>query len=150
MYSTYLGGSKANWGNGIALDLDTPPNAYVVGTTTSTDFPAIALAYQGFPGNTTGLGNAFVSKLEPADAAGVALTPNTLDFGMVAEYTTENLTALEGIRAGQESRSSERHPPCRPRAHIEGSCTDLGQSTPAGEARHQVPTSCSGAHDKTG
>ena len=81
VYSTYLGGSMANWGNGIALDSDTPPNAYVVGTTTSTDFPAIALAYQGYPGNTTGLGNAFVSKLEPADAAGVALTPNTLNFG---------------------------------------------------------------------
>ena len=56
VYSTYLGGSAANWGNGIALDSNTPPNAYVVGTTTSSDFPAIALAYQGGPGNTTGLG----------------------------------------------------------------------------------------------
>jgi hypothetical protein len=95
VYSTYLGGSMANWGNGIALDGNTPPNAYVVGTTTSSDFPAIALAYQGGPGNTTGLGNAFVSKLEPTDAAGVALTPQTLAFGNVNEYTTENLTALD-------------------------------------------------------
>jgi hypothetical protein len=94
VYSTYLGGSLANWGNGIALDSSIPPNTYVVGTTTSSDFPAIALAYQGGPGNTTGLGNAFISKLEPADAPAVALTPQSLAFGNVAEYTTENLTAL--------------------------------------------------------
>jgi hypothetical protein len=94
VYSTYLGGSAANWGNGIALDNNTPPNAYVVGTTTSSDFPAIALAYQSGPGNTTGLGQAFVSMLEQTDAAGVALTPQKLAFGNVNLYTTSNLTSL--------------------------------------------------------
>jgi hypothetical protein len=94
VYSTYLGGSLANWGNGIALDSNTPPNAYVVGTTTSSDFPAIALAYQNGPGNTTGLGQAFVSELSQADAAGVALTPQKLEFGPVNLYTTSHLTSL--------------------------------------------------------
>jgi hypothetical protein len=94
VYSTYLGGSAANWGNGIALDSNTPPNAYVVGTTTSSDFPAIALAYQSGPGNTTGLGNVFVSMLEQKDAAGVALTPQELAFGPVNLYTPSHLTSL--------------------------------------------------------
>jgi hypothetical protein len=92
VYSTYLGGSAANWGNGIALDSYT--NAYVVGTTTSSDFPAIALAYQGGPGNTTGLGNAFVSMVEHDNAASVALTPQKLAFGMVNLNTTSNVTNL--------------------------------------------------------
>ena len=92
VFSTYLGGSLANWGNGIAVDTNTPPDAYVVGTTTSSNFPAIALAYQSAPGNTTGLGNAFVSQLQQADAAGVALTPQKLAFGNVNLNTTSNVT----------------------------------------------------------
>jgi hypothetical protein len=93
VYSTYLGGSGRNWGNGIALDSST--NAYVVGTTTSSNFPAIALAYQNAPGNTTGLGQAFVSMLEHADAAGVALTPQSLAFGNVELDTPSNVTSLD-------------------------------------------------------
>jgi hypothetical protein len=93
VYSTYLGGSAANWGNGIALDSNA--SAYVVGTTTSSDFPAIALAYQSGPGNTTGLGQAFVSMLEQTDAPGVALTPQSLAFGNVNLNTPSNLTNLD-------------------------------------------------------
>jgi hypothetical protein len=92
VYSTYLGGSAGNWGNGIALDSNA--SAYVVGTTTSSDFPAIALSYQTAPGNSTGLGNAFVSVLSHNNASGVALSPQKLIFGNVNEYTTSNLTSL--------------------------------------------------------
>jgi len=92
VYSTYLGGNLANWGNGIAVDTNTPPDAYVVGTTTASNFPAIALAYQSAPGNTTGLGNAFISELSQADAAGVALTPQKLAFGNVNLDTPSYVT----------------------------------------------------------
>jgi hypothetical protein len=95
LYSTYLGGDLANWGNGIAVDTNSPPDAYVVGTTTSSNFPAIAKAYQGGPGNTTGLGNAFVSMLSQTDAAGVALTPQTLAFGNVNLNTPSSVTAQD-------------------------------------------------------
>jgi len=93
VYSTYLGGTAADFGNGIALDINT--NAYVVGTTDSANFPAIALAYQGQSGNTNGLGNAFISMVSHSNLAGVGLTPQRLDFGNVQEYTTENVTALD-------------------------------------------------------
>lgn len=91
VYSTYLGGSSADFGNGIALDGNT--NAYVVGTTTSSDFPAISLAFQGQPGNSTGLGNAFISQVSHNNLPGVALTPQTLAFGNVNENTTSTVTS---------------------------------------------------------
>jgi hypothetical protein len=93
VYSTYLGGSAADFGNGIALDSNT--NAYVVGTTDSANFPSIALAYQGQSGNTNGLGNAFISMVSHSNLPGVGLTPQKLNFGNVTEYTTANVTAAD-------------------------------------------------------
>src|SRR5262249_34253343 len=64
VYSTYLGGSDLDQGNGIALD--GAGNAYVTGHTFSTNFPTAG------PGPTAGggSGDAFVAKL---NAAGNAL-----------------------------------------------------------------------------
>jgi hypothetical protein len=61
LYSTYLGGSSYDYGNGIAADA--AGNAYVTGYTYSPDFPTTAGAFQ-----TTyhGSYDAFVSKLNPA------------------------------------------------------------------------------------
>ena len=72
VYSTYLGGSLSDGGNGIAVD--SSDAAYVTGATTSTDFPIAGSAYLtsfgGYGGNST----AFVTKL---DAAGTALVYST-------------------------------------------------------------------------
>jgi hypothetical protein len=97
VYSTYLGGTAADFGNGIALWINPSNNndveAAVVGTTDSSDFPAIALAYQGQSGNTTGLGNAFISMVSHNNLAGVGLTPQKLEFGNVTENTTSTVTS---------------------------------------------------------
>src|SRR5262249_35060896 len=55
-YSTHVGGADNDAGNAIALDTD--GNAYVAGSTSSTDFPAVG-ALQGPAGGS----DAFVTKL---------------------------------------------------------------------------------------
>ena len=59
VYSTYLGGSDSDigWG-GIAVD--TFGNAYVAGSTLSTDFPTAS-----FQNTNAGLADAYVAKITP-------------------------------------------------------------------------------------
>jgi hypothetical protein len=64
IYSTYLGGSGQDLGNGIAVD--SLGNAYVTGFTTSADFLITAGALQTTMSGTQG---AFVSKLNSAGSA---------------------------------------------------------------------------------
>jgi Beta-propeller repeat len=60
LYSTYLGGTGNDSGNGIALDRDN--KIYVIGTTKSTDFPVTDSAYAGV---LYGSQDAFISKIDP-------------------------------------------------------------------------------------
>jgi hypothetical protein len=62
LYSTYLGGSSDDQGNSIAVD--SFGNAYVTGSTSSTDFPTV------FPVQVLNSGShAFVTKLNPPGSA---------------------------------------------------------------------------------
>jgi hypothetical protein len=78
-YSTYLGGGKNDFGQGIAVD--SSGNAYVTGYTASTDFPVIDPLQNG---NGGGIYSAFVSKLT-ADGSGLVystyLGGSTYDIG---------------------------------------------------------------------
>jgi hypothetical protein len=70
IYSTYLGGSGRDQGNGIAVD--SAGNAYVTGWTYSTDFPTTPGAFQTVCNGGSGCafyGDAFVSKLNPTGSA---------------------------------------------------------------------------------
>ncbi len=60
LYSSYLGGSRVDIGQGIALDPD--GNATIVGGTESTDFPTTPGAYQEAIG---GRVDVFVTKMDP-------------------------------------------------------------------------------------
>jgi hypothetical protein len=60
VYSTYLGGSRNNWGTGIAVD--SFGYAYVTGITSSTDFPYV----NGVQIANAGGNDVFVAKLNPA------------------------------------------------------------------------------------
>ena len=92
VYSTFLAGSSSNGNFGNAITVDTNANAYIAGSTFSESFPAIALAYQGQSGNTTGLSSAFVSQISHNSVPAVALTPQKIAFGNVTENTTESVT----------------------------------------------------------
>ena len=61
VYSTYLGGSNGDSGSGIAVD--SSGNAYVTGSTGSTNFPTTTGAFQTIFGG--GSNDAFVTKLNP-------------------------------------------------------------------------------------
>jgi hypothetical protein len=63
VYSTYLGGSNLDYGVGIAVD--TAGNAYVTGSTYSTDFPAKNSLQPALAGNW----DAFVTKIAPSGSA---------------------------------------------------------------------------------
>ena len=64
-YSTYLGGSANDAGNGIALD--SAGSAYVTGSTASSNFPTTPGAFDVTRGG--GIFDAFVTKLEASGAA---------------------------------------------------------------------------------
>jgi hypothetical protein len=71
VYSTFLGGGSDEGGNGIAIDA--AGNAYISGSTTSSNFPTTTDAFQTALGG-NGSGDAFFSKL---NAAGSALLYST-------------------------------------------------------------------------
>jgi hypothetical protein len=64
VYSTYLGGSAYDYGQGIAVD--SSGDAYVTGFTASTDFPTMNPLQPTFGG---GYSDAFVTELNPAGSA---------------------------------------------------------------------------------
>ena len=63
IYSTYLGGSSNEYGNGITVD--SAGDAYIVGQTFSSDFPATPGAFQTSCGGICSGGDAFVAELDP-------------------------------------------------------------------------------------
>ena len=73
VYSTFLGGSSADTGNAISLDASN--NAYIVGTTCSSNFPTTPGAFQttfGGAGNqclAAPDGDVFITKLNPTGSA---------------------------------------------------------------------------------
>jgi sugar lactone lactonase YvrE len=80
IYSTFLGGSGADVPTGIAVD--SSGDAYLTGSTPSSDFPTTAGAFQGSP---HGQSDAFVTKLNPA---GNSLVYSTLLGGSRDDVAT--------------------------------------------------------------
>ncbi|MTI85049.1 MAG: hypothetical protein FH756_14425 [Firmicutes bacterium] len=79
VYSTYLGGTGNDLGNGIAVDLF--GNAYVTGRTDSTDFPTSLFALQ--PDFGGGLFDAFITKIDPF---GFAFVYSTYLGGSLSDF----------------------------------------------------------------
>ncbi len=78
VYSTYLGGSGYDTGNGIAVD--SAGNAYVTGYTDSTNFPTTASVYKS---TNSGLSDSYIAKINPL---GNALVYSTYIGGNDNDY----------------------------------------------------------------
>jgi len=81
--STYLGGTNHDFGRGIALD--SSQSLYVVGTTSSADFPTQNPLQPGFGGGS----DVFIAKLRPAPDLVVTMSdsPDPVGFGSNLTYT---------------------------------------------------------------
>jgi hypothetical protein len=99
VFSTYLGGSTADWGYGIALD--SAGNAYVGGQTESSNFPTTPGAYQTtYPGNTY---NGFAAKINVAASSpsfAVAGFPSPTTAGVSHSFTVTALNADSSVNTG--------------------------------------------------
>ncbi len=91
-YSTYLGGS-GDYEAGFSVAVDANGNAYVVGTTTSTDYPVTPGAVQTTVGDNNALGDAFVAKL---NAAGTSLVYSTYLGGDANDYAYDIALDADG------------------------------------------------------
>jgi hypothetical protein len=78
LYSTYLGGSGDDIGYGIAVD--TSPNAYVTGSTTSSDFNAGDTGTTALQSSNGGGTDAFVAKLGILCTGTACTVPLPLDY----------------------------------------------------------------------
>jgi hypothetical protein len=93
VYSTFLGGSASDVGNGIAVDA--VPNVYVTGSTGSFDFPTSVGAVDTTLGGGAGITDAFVTKLNPAGGGGADLVYSTFLGGSASD--DGNGIALDGV-----------------------------------------------------
>ena len=117
-YSTYLGGSKMDYGKSIAVD--TSGNAYVTGETYSDDFPTKD-AYQDVHGG--GPSDVFISKFNFGDSEsdyyvdgtngddilgnGTSALPwQTIKKGVASLQPGETLIVRDGIYSGEENNIS--------------------------------------------
>jgi CSLREA domain-containing protein len=90
LYSTYLCGSGDILGDGdlgVGIAVDTAGNAYVAGSTSSSDFPTLNAFQSVYPSSNPGGSAAFVAKLNPAASGAASLLYSTYLGGSAIDNT---------------------------------------------------------------
>jgi len=108
VYSTYLGGSVGDFADSIAVDK--AGNAYVAGTTGSTDFP-LANALRS---SASGQGDGFVAKINPTGSAFVYSTYLTGSNGAYASGVVADSNGNAYVIGGTESQDFPTSHPLQP------------------------------------
>jgi hypothetical protein len=105
LYSTRLGGSRCDYGIGIAVD--SLGNVYVTGVTTSIDFPTL----NPFRGFRSGSSDAFVTKLSDiATISGRVTSDGSTAIGGVTLTLTNSYLSLSTTTAGDGNYSFNNLP----------------------------------------
>ncbi len=123
-YSTYLGGTGSDVAEGIAVDSS---GAYVVGSTSSTDFPTTLNPYQA---SLAGSSNGFVSKINTANSG-----PSSLVYSTYLGGGTGDFAAAVAIPSGSTTGPSS--------AYVTGATPNTAFPTTLG-ALQTTCGSCSG------
>jgi hypothetical protein len=104
LYSTFLGGRNFDFANGVALD--SAGRAYIVGETSSTDFPTL----NGFQTSLGGgsLSDAFVAVIDPSRSGDLSLVYSTYLGGTGSDRGTAIAVDSSGIAyvTGQTSNAT--------------------------------------------
>ena len=101
IYSTYLGGGGNDGGYGIAVDAS--GNAYVTGSTDSSDFPTTPGAFQTTFASAGWILDAFVAKISFAVTPVLILAPSSVTFAPQALGTTSSLQQVRLANGGTET-----------------------------------------------
>jgi hypothetical protein len=127
LYSTYLGGNGDDWSTGIATDAS--GNAYVTGTTSSSDFPTTPGALQTTFG---GYADVFITKL---NAAGSAVAYSTyLETDAIGWFGGIALDALDNVYVTGFAESNFPTTPGAFQINCEGLCAFVSKLNAAGSA----------------
>ncbi len=136
VYSSFLGGSSWEWGNGIAVDQQ--GNAYVTGHTESDNFPTTQGSYQATkptPQYSTTLKDAFVTKVSPDGTTKVYSTylgGGNNDEGLALAVDSQGLAYVTGVTY------SLNFPTKNPRQATKGTVEDAFVSKLNGEGSDLV------------
>lgn len=96
LLSSFLGGSGADFGQGIAID--SSGDLYLTGSTSSDNFPAVAADYQTDLAGVAG--NVFVSEVSSANSPAIVLSPSTLSFGSEAVSVASSVQTVSVFNLG--------------------------------------------------
>lgn len=96
LISSFLGGNGADFGQGIAID--SSGNLYLTGSTSSSNFPAIAGDYQADLAGVAG--NAFVTEVSSANSPAIVLSPSKVDFGNEAVSVASSVQTVTLFNVG--------------------------------------------------
>lgn len=110
-YSTYLGGSDAESGNAIAVD--SAGDAYVTGSTSSTNFP-LAGAIGTAQSTLAGGADAFVAKFDPSKSGAASLIYSTYLGGSDTEVGSGIAVDSSGNASVAGTTTSENFPTANP------------------------------------
>ena len=117
VYATYLGGSSREWGFsiGAGIAVDAAGNAYVTGSTISTDFPVTtdtAISTAAFqPTTTAGFEDAFVAKIATCPPLpGMWAPTGSLPAGRMAQTSTRLSNGKVLIAGGLDVATSLDNP----------------------------------------
>jgi hypothetical protein len=107
VFATYLGGSRDDTANAIAVDAT--GGAYVAGSTSSTNFPSVNAIQTAFRGGSGAVTDAFATKLEPSGADfgfSTFLGGSSDDFAKGIAVDASNTVYVVGVTASADFPTS--------------------------------------------